>query len=309
MPARPVQNPQRRVVHALLQEPGHVGEVALHLHPLRRPQQRAGPLGQMSRQGGQERRLIAEHQPDPVLETHRIGDAQAGIGIGAQRLPGLRLDPSPFACVAGMEHGGDAGADHPQIRVQGVQVEVEGRHAPVVEDPAFQEVVGDAELDARESASVVVRVDEARQHQVAAGPEGLGIGEAAAQGPPFTDLLDLAAADEHRAVFQHPGCGQEGGIRHHVTAPKEFPLHLALLPRAHTTPPEREHPGGEAPPGPPPAVSLPLMVAASLPCSPPGAPSPAACARSRRAAAGYGRAGARRRFPPSVPAPGTPPGT
>ena len=174
---------------------------------------------QFGRQAGDELRVILVDQP--VLVAHRVAvrHAHADILVGADDFVGARFY---FRQVAGrpalqMLHGGDAGGDHLECRIQRVEIRVDVAHHHAGDEPQFQRHVGRAKLHRRQ-ADMVMAVDEAGQQDFVARAQDRNIRMLAAQIGIGADGGDHAVFLQHRSVRHFVPGVTIGGVGDHRAA-------------------------------------------------------------------------------------------
>jgi hypothetical protein len=74
-----------------------------------------------------------------------------------------------------MLHGGDAGGDHLEGRIEGIEIEIDPTRHQARDEPQFERHIGRPELY-RGQPDMVVRVDKARQQYLPVGAEDRKLG-------------------------------------------------------------------------------------------------------------------------------------
>jgi hypothetical protein len=111
-----------------------------------------GTLTQVLRQNLEERRVVIRKEI-AGKQARRKPDPQSCIGVGAQcclRLSGV----GGIARVVTVQHGGDARRDQPQVLIDRVEVSVESRLSQDLADPWLERIIGRAQPEPSQPATV-----------------------------------------------------------------------------------------------------------------------------------------------------------
>ena len=136
-----------------------------------------------------------------VAQREAVGDAHADVLVGADDRLRPLLDLRQLARRPAVDvlHRGDAGGDHLEGRVEGVEIEVELADDEARGEPELERHVGRAELDGRQ-ADVMVAVHEAGQEHLFAAADDGQLRMAAAQLRKGADRRDDAVLLQHGPV-------------------------------------------------------------------------------------------------------------